>query len=153
MSRLRMVGVVLVFALLIGYFILEQSRNTTYQDVLSELIAEDEKVDQITVSTDLTFLKQTATAMIDDENLINRILNQEIDLKRNLRAMPKVFDHALIIHTNKDSYAIGFNLGSITVGSVEYKTANPLINPIYRLVNEKNLDWEIGPYNPISSQY
>lgn len=152
MVKRSIVSVVLILLILAGYLLFDQSRKTTYQEVIRDLIGEDENVELITVSTQLTFLKQTATVTIDNPELINRFLDEQIKLKKTLKDEPEVFEHALLIKTNKNEYTIGFDLASITADSKKYQTINPTVNPIYMLIQHQDLEWEIGPYSPVLSE-
>ncbi|MBY0121571.1 hypothetical protein [Bacillus sp. S/N-304-OC-R1] len=147
MNKKQIVGFIVLIVIMVGYFLFEQSKKTTYEEVIANLIDEDEKVEQITVYSQIPLVMKTASATINDEKLINKIINEQIKLKKiNTMKLPVIMT-TLVIKTDKDSYEIGFDGNSIMIGSVRYSTTNPSINPIYMLVNQ-DLNWEIIEYTP-----
>ena len=144
MDRKQKIGSVLFIAVLIGYFIFQHSLKTTYQEVMSQFLGEDEMVESITVSTNLPLLSQTATTTINNQDLINSLLKQEIKLKRVIGTKQMVFDHTLLIQTKETTYTIGFDLDTIAIGDSEYYIAENFWNPIYILILDEDLEWEIG---------
>ena len=151
MNKKKIVGLsILITTVLVGYFLLEQSKKTTYEEVISSLIDEDEKVEQITVYSQIPLVSKTASATINDQKLIKNILNQQIKLKEvEPRELP-IITTTLVIKTNKDSYEIGFDPNSIMIGSVRYMTTDPSINPIYMMLGKRNLEWEIIEFTPFN---
>ncbi|WP_456278907.1 hypothetical protein [Bacillus sp. AK128] len=139
-------GIVLI--IFVGYFLYEQSKKTTYEEVIANLIDEDEKVEQIIIYSQIPLVTKTASATINDPKLIVNILDQQIKLKEiNTLKLPPIMT-TLVLNTDKDSYEIGFDAGSIMIGTVRYKTTDPMTNPINTVLGEEDLDWEIIEYTP-----
>ncbi|WP_449536360.1 hypothetical protein [Ferdinandcohnia sp. Marseille-Q9671] len=136
MNKRQIVGIIVIILSIVGYFLYEQSKKTTYEEVIANLIEEDEKVGQITVYSQIPLVTKTASATIDDTKLIDSILNEKIKLEKiNTHKLPEILT-TLVIKTDKASYEIGFDANSIMIGSVRYVTT-PTINPINMiLVNE-----------------
>ena len=147
LNKKQIVGFIVLIVIIVGYFLYEQSKKTTYEEVMANLIDKDEKVEQITVYSQIPLAMKTAAATINDPKLINNILNEQIKLKKVNTMNYPVIMNTLVIKTDKDSYEIGFDGNSIMIGSVRYSTTNPTVNPIYMLIN-KDLDWEIIEYTP-----
>ncbi|MFT4415797.1 hypothetical protein ACLM5H_18215 [Fredinandcohnia humi] len=148
MNKKNILGVsVLIFAL-VGYFLFEQSKKTTYEEVMANLLNEDEQVEQMTVYSQIPLVTKTASATITEQKLIHNILNEEIKLKKiEPRKLPEI-NTTLVIKTEKDSYEIGFDEISIMIGSVRYLTTMPEVNPINMMLVKEDLDWEIIEYTP-----
>lgn len=125
MNRDRLVIIVLIFSLLTSYILLEQSRNTTFKDVLSEYIDEGETVKRIRITRTFDSDKDSVSVKIFDEKIINNFLQQEIQLKKDIYADRYYLDHHLVIYTTTKSYWIPFDDESIIIGSNIYKVANP----------------------------
>lgn len=140
---MRITGVILVCIMILGYIVIEQSRQTTYQELMSNLISEDETIEEITVSQSLLLMKKTATVTLDNLELISNILGAEIKLKKIVGNKPIMSDHTLFIKTDKNSYQVHFNEGRIAIGSEEYYTIDPYLNPIFSLIQNEDLDWVI----------
>lgn len=148
MNKKTKIKIVLSILIVIGYIAFHQWRETTYEEVVTNLMGEDEKVEEIILSTNLGLLKKTATSKIDKEKTINNILDAKIKLQKEVTFYrnPPILDNTLLIKTNKNSYQIGFDEGSITVGNKLYFTVNPVVNPIYMLILKEDLKWEISQY-------
>ncbi|MBD8070687.1 hypothetical protein [Bacillus sp. PS06] len=147
MKKKQIIGIILIIVIIVGLFLYEHLKKTTYEEVMANLIEEDEKVQQITVYSQIPLVAKTASATIDDPKLINNILNEQIKLKKiNPLNLPNILT-SLVIETDKDSYEIGFDANSIMIGSVRYVTT-PTINPINMMLIEEELDWEIIEYTP-----
>ncbi|MED4015589.1 hypothetical protein [Sutcliffiella cohnii] len=148
MNKRQIVGIVVIIVMIVGYLLYEQSQKTTYEEVMANLIGEDEKVEQITVYSQIPLVRKTASATIDDPELRDNILSEQIKLEKfNTHRLPEILT-TLVIKTDKSSYQIGFDANSIMVGSVRYVTT-PAINPIHMMVAYEDLDWEIIEYTPI----
>lgn len=149
MNKSRVVRVTLAALLIVGIFMFQNLRTTTYQEVLTNLIDKEENVDLITVYTQLGLTKQTAKVIIKNEEMINSIINEKIELKREIslyNSPPPILDNTLVIETTKDTYEIGFDENRITVDKKLYFTESPIINPIYMFILKKDLKWEISQY-------
>lgn len=113
MNKKKVVSFIVLIVIIIGYFLNEQSKKTTYEEVMANLIGEDEKIEQITVYSQIPLAMKTASAAINDQKLINNILNQQIKLKKvNTMKLPVIMN-TLVIKTDKDFYEIGFDGTSI----------------------------------------
>ncbi len=148
MDKKRIVGVSVLLFLLAGYFLYEQSKKTTYEEVMANLIDENEKIEQVTIYSQIPLASKTASASINNQELISNILNQQIKLKKiDTRKLPPILT-TLVIKTDRNSYEIGFDVNSIMIGSARYLMTDPQINPIDTMLWEEGLDWEIGEYRP-----
>ncbi|MFS0864734.1 hypothetical protein [Fredinandcohnia sp. 179-A 10B2 NHS] len=151
MKKSTAVRVTLAILILVGIFLFQFLRTTTYQEVLSNLIEKEETVEQITVYTQLGLTKQTAKVTIKNEEMINSIINEKIKLKKEISLYnpppPPILDNTLVIETTtKDKYIIGFDENRIKVNKKLYFTESPVVNPIYMFILKKDLKWEISQY-------
>ncbi len=150
MDKGRTFWVIVLIAMVIffvGYFINEQSKKTTYEEVMGNLIGEDEIVEQIKVYSQIPLVTKTASVTINKQELIEKLLNQDFKLKEiDTRKLPAI-DTTLVIKTNKDSYEVGFDEWSIMIGSERYLLYGDLeINPWGMTLIRESLDWEIIEY-------
>ena len=125
MEKKKIVERVLAFVFLIGLILLyffEQSKHTSYKEVVSDLIGENETIEKIGVYIGSELLEQKATYIIEDQDLINRLIDVDMNMERRNGRHGKRLQNALIIKTNKDSYVVGFDMHTLTIGVREYDT-------------------------------
>ncbi len=147
----KTIETVLIIAILIGLYLYQRPISISYQEVLSDLIGEDETVEKIAVYTGSDLSNQKATYIIEEPYLLNRFMKLDTRLKQRKGKHPKLLINALIIKTNKDSYVVGIDTFSFTIGEREYSTGG-IMNPAYVLIKEKNFEWEIGEYSYVDSE-
>lgn len=140
----QIIGISLFILIMGSYFIYEQSKKTTYEKVIGELIEQGENVESITVSNRVLFLNQSIRTTIEDKESIDEILamGKTIKLKKTSDKHPPVSTF-LTIQTNEHSYRIGMEANFIEVNGQRYFTT-PMINPIYMYFVTEKLDWEFG---------
>lgn len=149
MDLKKIVGLSVLIICIVGYFLFEQSKKTTYEEVILNLINEDEEIEQITVYSQIPLVTKTASSSVNDPELINKIMNEQIRLKKvDTRKLPVIMT-TLVIKTDKESYEVGFDGGSIMIGSERYLTINPELNTIYMTIVKEKLDWEIIEFTPV----
>ncbi len=147
MNLKDIVRISVLLIIIVGYFLYEKSKETTYEEIMAQLINEEE-VEHITVYSQIPLVKKTASVTINDTELINSIINEQIKLKKiDTRDLPPVMS-TLVIYTDKDSYNIGLSENSIMIGTERYLTTNPVVNPITMILVKEDLDWEIIEYTP-----
>ena len=143
MGKLSLVIGLLILIILGGFLWYDYSKNTTYQEALGGLVGENEKVQEIIVRNQLLLLNKTATTTITDPELIEKLLTTPITIKRNTSNPNKNSDYTLSLQTNQQIHTIGFGEGRFVIDSDEYYTKNPAINPVFMMLIEEDLDWEI----------
>lgn len=78
MHARKIAGVIL----LLGYFIYDYSKKTSYQELMTELIDENETVEQISFYSDVPYMTNTVHTAIHDHDLISEIMTTDMKVKR-----------------------------------------------------------------------
>ncbi|WP_025026050.1 hypothetical protein [Caldalkalibacillus mannanilyticus] len=108
MSKLRIAAVILVISILIGYFVFEQSRQTTYQEVVSEFIGEDEDLQPKSIELESNDVK-SREALKDTFNLAMNVFHAM--QTKNYDYLEEISSSAVSI--NKETNSMMFNHGSL----------------------------------------
>ncbi|WP_453996016.1 hypothetical protein [Bacillus nitroreducens] len=149
MNKKEVFTAIAIVIICVGYFINEHSKKTTFAEVLENVMDEEEIVEQITIYDQPRLVTKTVTATITDNELIEKMLKQEIKLKEvDTRTLPPIHT-TLVIQTDKDSYEVGLDDMSIMVGSVRYVVEGWSDN-WNLIILRAGLDWEIIEYTPFN---
>ncbi|MFC7366494.1 MULTISPECIES: hypothetical protein [Bhargavaea] len=148
MNKKRTVVGITIAIIITGYFLYDYSKKTSFEELITDLISEDEEVEQISVYGDVPFLGETVYAEIKDQKVINTILSDQLRLKRaSLKNLPHI-TKTLVIKTDKETYEIGFDSQNVVIGSKRYLMTERLTNPIDMRLESEDLEWELIKYTP-----
>ena len=146
----RKIGGVLLIILIIGYIIYDFSKNTTYEELVTNLIAENETVEQISFYSDVPYMTNTVHTEIHDQDLIREIMTTDMKMKRISPYDFPAITSTMVIQTDRQDYKVGFDANSIMIGSDRYMVTDDYLNAIERVLIRENLEWEIIEYTPFA---
>ncbi|MCM3086765.1 hypothetical protein M3557_02430 [Bhargavaea ginsengi] len=114
----KKIGGVLLIILIIGYFIYDISKNTTYEELVTDLIDENETVEQISFYRDVPYMTSTVHTAIHDQDLISEIMTTDMKMKRISPYELPAITSTMVIQTDRQDYKVGFDANSIMIGSI-----------------------------------
>ncbi|KPB06378.1 hypothetical protein [Bacillus sp. CHD6a] len=145
MNRKITITVISLIVIVAGIlFIQDRMKNTNYEEAVSNMLSEGEQVNKIEIlwrTRDDNQVYVQRTAIITDENTINRILEEPSDMKLKKQNRTPGTEYSLTFYTDSKVDGIVFGEGDIQIGDGFFKIADD--NLLEKVIKNEELEWEI----------
>ncbi|WP_280771932.1 hypothetical protein [Salipaludibacillus daqingensis] len=139
MKKSSMIKLALSVILIVtGVFIYDKMKNTTYEDVMSEMIGEEETIKKIKIDN----MRANSQFKTEDKERIEKLMSEPLNMEmKKSNEIPKI-DYMIVIHTdNKNVYDLGLGENGAHLGySGSYEIVSD--NELYQLIESDELGWE-----------
>ncbi|WP_026675257.1 hypothetical protein [Alkalihalobacterium bogoriense] len=140
MKKSRVIGITLIILLIaMVYIFYDKMQFTTYGEVISDMLREDESITEISIidyKTDRYFNSDNSEIV---EKITIELLNMEMKRDNN---SPLRYDYVIFLHTNKgNKYDIAVGETSVEFGyDGRFKIINE--NTLYENIEKADIEWE-----------
>ncbi|MFS0864901.1 hypothetical protein [Fredinandcohnia sp. 179-A 10B2 NHS] len=125
-------------------FILDRMKYTYYNEAVSEMLSEGEKVNKIEILWTKRDDKKgyvQKTVSITDENTIKRIIEEPSNMKLKKHDITPGVEYWLTLYTDSKVDGIVFGDGEVQIGDGSFKIVDD--NILEKVIKDEDLEWEI----------
>ncbi|MCH1625622.1 DUF4181 domain-containing protein [Ferdinandcohnia quinoae] len=141
------VMVISVITIFVSSLIYEQLTHTTFGEEMTELLSEDEQINEIKIVWFVMDNKEgysSSSVSITDKDTISKLVEEpsEMELIKSNNVVPELDDGIIDIeiNTDKSRYYITFTKGHANIGRHEYKIDKE--NKFLKILENEELDWK-----------
>ncbi|WP_059170663.1 hypothetical protein [Bacillus sp. FJAT-27445] len=147
MNRFYKHLILTIFIIFVGFFAYKyfSIKQTTYGDVVSELLKNDETVKRIDIAIS-TYNEGTVTrktAIISNNDIINRLLNEPAKMELMTHDRLPIIEYWLTFYTDtakKKGFDIIMGDGFAIIGKEQYRISGD--NKLAETIENLDIDWE-----------